>query len=154
MENSPSQRSEWLFLLVDDDPHSAKFFRRRMAAIAQDKVNLNLDWFESPARALSAIKGYQSNAQNRFAEAVPNLIIIDLKFSSNANLGFMNNVMPMLRAANIPLVTFIANDDAAVRNVHLEAGASDCFTRHSELSRYDAELTRMLALTRRLQSAA
>lgn len=154
MKNSMAQRDDWLFVLVDDDPHSAKFFRRRMAEVAQDKVNLNLDWFESPTRALSAIQNFKSDTQNPFSQGVPDMFVLDLKYSSSANLDFMESAMPSLKSANIPLVVFLPNNNELSRSTHMNAGAQDCFIRQSELPRYDAELTRILALTRRVSNTA
>lgn len=147
-------QEERLFLLIDDDEYSAKFFRRRMNVVAADKINLDLDWFESPARGLSAIQNLAATLQNHTNTRLADLIIVDLKATSDANLNFVPQAAAILRQTSVPLVVFIPQTDAKLAQSLIDAGATECFVRHAELSQYDAELTRIIALSRRWNKAA
>lgn len=146
MNNFATPRAERLFLIVDDDPHSARFFRQRIIAATGRSTIIRVDWFESADGGLLAIESLQDQDRQQ-VRRLPDLIIIDLKASSMANMEFLTKAEPSIKALPVPSTVFAKQAGKAKQSAYLKAGAAAIFERHADLEQYDAELARMITLS-------
>lgn len=118
--------------LVDDDDHSAHLFMRMLAANDGPSVRHYGDDAKSLAELSQALKDPLAHW--------PDILVVDLKSHSNANLEFVRRYQACLHQKGIGVVVMIPPVSRAVRMMYHEAGAAAVFFRQPELDAYRREL--------------
>ena len=119
--------------LIDDDGHSAHLFMRMLAANDGPSVCHYGD-AETGIADLAEVLGNPKASW-------PDLLVVDLKSHSDANLDFVRRHHAGLRQKGVTLVVMVPLHDGARRKTYLEAGAAAVFFRQPELTAYRQELT-------------
>lgn len=121
---------EPLFVLVDDHIHSARMMRRAVREVAHPA---HLAWIGNARRAERTLVRLLERGPR------PDMVIVDLKSSSDATARFIGGIWNRLKAARVPIVAF--SDGAGDRRRGLiESGADAVFERHHDLDAYRAEV--------------
>ncbi len=129
------------FVLIDDDPHSARFLMRKLEAAARQSISWEYhEDAEAGRNALSARRAAGDHAD---------LVIVDLKAHSQANEEFISAIVP----AGSPVVTMIAGADDARRGALRRAGVAEVFDRPADIDAYTAEVSKLLAVAARFDRA-
>lgn len=118
--------------LIDDDGHSARLFMRGLAANDGPTVRHfggDRDGFANLAQVLSDPRSHW-----------PELLVVDLKGHSQANLEFVRRHQAWLHQKGVMPVVMVPPTDRAGRMIYLEAGAAAVFFRQSEADSYRHEL--------------
>lgn len=117
--------------LIDDDAHSGYLFVRMLAAVGGPAVE-----------HYSGEEGFADLAtllNDPFADW-PDIIVLDLKAGSRANLDFLSRHHGFLRQKGINIAVMIPPAAAAACAPYYEAGASGVFFRQPDLDAYRREL--------------
>ncbi|MGV8831056.1 MAG: hypothetical protein ACOH2N_03695 [Devosia sp.] len=114
--------------LVDDDEHSTHLLTRTLVDQGAHGVQAYGDADAALGR-LKAVLGDRSAAQ-------PEMIIIDLKAHSGANLEFLCAIKELIRHNHVPAVVMVQVPEEQGRRILLENGASAVFVRHRERDAY------------------
>jgi CheY-like chemotaxis protein len=117
--------------LIDDDAHSAYLFVRMLAAVGGPAVE-HYNGEEGFADLATVLN-------DPFADW-PDVIVLDLKAGSHANLGFLSRHHAFLRQKGIAIAVMIPPGNAADSARCYEAGASAVFFRQPDLDAYRREL--------------
>ncbi len=128
-----------MFYLIDDDQNSAAFLMRKLDS-AESRFGVQCQWFnsaESGHEMMMAISA--TSSQDR-----PDLVIVDLKSSSQANENFLVSVAEIARSAGVPLVTMVNSADTDKRAALRRAGADEIFKRPADVMEYRSEVERLI----------
>lgn len=137
MENLP------FLALVDDDPHSAQLLTRTLLSQGSPDIRFYGDAEAGRLRLNGVLAGPAGDW--------PDLLIIDLKAHSRANLEFMATVQSLARQKGVPIVVMAASLDSSGQNALREAGASAIFFRHPERDAYRREAAGIISFWARRQ---
>ena len=118
--------------LIDDDGHSARLFMRVLAVNDGPSVR----HYRDEEEALADLAHVLSDPQSHW----PELLVVDLKGHSHANLEFIRRHQAWLRQKGVAVVVMVPPTNRAGRMVYLEAGAAAVFFRQSEADAYRHEL--------------
>ena len=118
--------------LIDDDGHSARLFMRVLAANDGPSVR----HYSDDEEAVEDLGQVLSDPQSHW----PELLVVDLKGHSQANLEFIRRHQAWLHQKGVALLVMVPPTNRAGRMVYLEAGATAVFFRQSEADAYRHEL--------------
>ncbi|MBN9332257.1 hypothetical protein [Devosia sp.] len=118
--------------LIDDDGHSAHLFMRMLAANDGPSVRHYGDEVEG----LAELAGELSDPRSHW----PDLLVVDLKGHSNANVEFVRRHQAWLHQKGVAVVVMVPPTSRAVRMMYHEAGAAAVFFRQPEVNAYRHEL--------------
>lgn len=118
--------------LIDDDGHSAHLFMRVLAANDGPSVR----HYSDDDEAIDDLAQVLSDPQSHW----PELLVVDLKGHSHANLEFVRRYQAWLHQKGVALLVMVPPTNRAGRMVYLEAGATAVFFRQSEADAYRHEL--------------
>jgi DNA-binding response OmpR family regulator len=118
--------------LIDDDNHSARLFMRALAANDGPSVRHYGDHEEG----LTDLAHDLSDPQSHW----PEVLVVDLKGHSQANLEFVRSHQCWLHQKGVALVVMVPPTDRAGRMVYHEAGATAVFFRQPEAEAYRHEV--------------
>jgi DNA-binding response OmpR family regulator len=118
--------------LIDDDGHSARLFMRVLAANDGPSVR----HYSDDEEAVEDLAQVLSDPQSHW----PELLVVDLKGHSQANLEFICRHQAWLHQKGVALLVMVPPTNRAGRMVYLEAGATAVFFRQSEADAYRHEL--------------
>lgn len=133
--------------LIDDDGHSAHLFMRMFAANDGPAVHHYGDEHNGAANLALVLNDPRSHW--------PDLLVVDLKGHSGANLEFLRRHRAWLHQKGVALVVMVPPTNRAGRMVYHEAGANAVFFRQPELDAYRRELAGIIdfwARTERLDA--
>lgn len=128
---SPFAQSPFIGL-IDDDSHSARLFMRVLAANGGPSVC----HYGDEGEAIAALARILSDPQLHW----PELLVVDLKGHSHANLEFVRRHQACLHQKGVALIVMVPPTDRAGRMKYLEAGATAVFFRQPEAEAYRHEL--------------
>lgn len=123
---------EPFFVLVDDHIHSARLMRR---AVREAAHLAQFAWIGNARRAERTL----ARLFDQRGALRPDLVIVDLKSSSDATARFIGGVWNRLNAAGVPIVALSDRPDGD-RQTLMESGADAVFERHHDLDAYRAEI--------------
>lgn len=123
-----------VFMLVDEQLHSARLLRR---ALRHLHIPAQLLWIGDGPRSLRKLK--EIITKNH--EQLPDLLIVDLKSHSGATEAFLNDIAQLLREANISIAVIAPSLDPDLRHGLIAAGADGVFQRHHDLHAYRREIS-------------
>jgi len=129
--------------IIDDDEHSAHLLTRTLLAQGAPAVR-HLGDGEAGWPALLAILG----DVNRIW---PDLLVVDLKAHSAANLDFVARGQSTLRQKGVPLVVMTQPLDRNGRQALYDAGASAVFFRQAEYDAYWHEVAGLIDFQARIE---
>lgn len=118
-------------VLVDDDAHSARLMTRMLLAHGAPSI----EWIDNAEAGLSKIKIALSGRDI----ALPGLMIVDLKSSSDATPQFVAEASGLDQRRDIPLAAMAQDGDRYGRDRLLGVGAHVVFERKADLHDYRAE---------------
>lgn len=127
------------YLLVDDDPHSARLLRRTLGALCDEAIN----WIDIADHGLSQIKTVLSGPDI----GLFTMIVVDLKGSSRATAEFVARIPSQRRGIPVAAMAFEDGPDAA--GSLLRAGADAVFVRRGDLLAYREEASALVEFQRR-----
>lgn len=114
--------------LIDDDAHSAQLLTRTLLEQGAPGVQN----YGDAGLAMSRLNGLMADP----AAALPQLIIVDLKEHSGANLEFLETARQLLRHCGVSVVVLSAHKDEARRQALLANGAASVWIRHADRDSY------------------
>lgn len=120
-----------LFVLVDDHIHSARMMRRAI----REACPAQFVWIGNARRAGRTLERLLDQA----GSSRPDMVIVDLKSSSDATARFIGDVWNRLKAAGVQIVALSDCANGARRTL-IESGADAVFERHHDLDAYRAEV--------------
>ncbi len=126
MENLP------FVALVDDDRHSAQLVTRMLLAQGAPDI----EWYGDAATGGAKLTHVLANPAANW----PNLVIVDLKAHSRANVDFITAIQSLTLQKGVPVVAMAPPLGPDSRNALLESGAAAVFYRHAELDAYRREV--------------
>lgn len=118
--------------LIDDDSHSAHLFMRMLAANDGPAVRHYGDDRDGMTGLAQALSDPQSDW--------PDILVVDLKGHSRANLEFVQHHQSVLHHRGVALVVMVPPTNRAGRMIYHEAGAAAVFFRQPEVDAYRHEL--------------
>lgn len=127
------------FLLVDDDPHSARLMIRTLTGLSGSKVT----WIDQIDAGLRQIKTALSGTDIDLFT----MIIVDLKGNSRATRDFVARIPGTRRG--VAVAAMALDDDPDSRRSLLQAGADAVFVRRADLQDYRAEAAAIVEFQRR-----
>lgn len=127
------------FLLVDDDPHSARLLKRTLSGLSGQSV----EWIGDVDGGLRQIKTALSGPDI----GLFTMIIVDVKDSSRATADFVARIPGQRRG--IPVVAMAFEDDPNASRSLLQAGADAVFVRRADRLAYRAEVAAIVEFQRR-----
>jgi CheY-like chemotaxis protein len=134
-----------LFLLIDDDEHSAYFFNKTTRALDKD---VGVEWIADCAGAEAMVGGLAIHpGRDR-----PDLIIVDLKANSQATANFIARIRKPAAALGVPIVAMAISLERTVRETMLQRGAAAVFERSPDLQTYRGEVQAIIDLAIRLHT--
>lgn len=151
MLDAQANRPKRSFLLIDDDKFSARFFTRQLRKRAEGKASIVVKWLNTAKDGITALQSLSAKSAN---DGLPNLVVVDLKTSSSANLEFLRSVSLQLQGTTLRIAVFTASKDVQTKQALTDAGATAVFERHSNLENFGAELDSLLQLSAEMARAA
>lgn len=130
---SHSEGEDPLFLLVDDDEHSAYFLTKTLGAVTR---GVRVDWVADAALAESRLDALDEGADRER----PELIIVDLKANSHAASNFIGRIDALARRLGIPVVAMAGSLERYMREALIRRGAAAVFERSPDLDLYRSEV--------------
>jgi len=118
--------------LIDDDGHSAHLFMRVLAANDGPLVR----HYGDDEEGLSDLAHVLSDPRSDW----PDILVVDLKAHSDANLEFVRRHQAWLHQKGVALVVMVPPTNRAGRMIYHEAGATAVFFRQSDVDAYRHEL--------------
>lgn len=118
--------------LVDDDAHSARLITRLLVAHGSPEVH----WLETAESAAAEI----SKALADPSAAMPELVVVDLKASSQATREFILALRKLEGTADLIVVAMAPDLDKDIRDELIDAGADAVFQRHADLDTFRREI--------------
>lgn len=122
---------EPLFVLVDDHVHSARMMRR---ALRDGGHPAQFAWIGDARRGERTLARLLDQDGPR-----PDMVIVDLKSTSDATIQFIGRIWNRLKAAGVPVIA-LSDDASGGRRALIESGADAVFARHHDLDAYRAEI--------------
>ncbi len=129
--------------LIDDDAHSAYLLTRMLRAQKSPEVRHLGGATEGEIAITVMLADVTANW--------PELLIVDLKAHSGANLEFLHRNHALLRQKGIPVAVMTPPTDRAGRESLLRAGASAVFFRQAELDAFRHEASAIVGFWARHQ---
>lgn len=120
-----------LFVLVDDHVHSARMMRR---TLREGDHPPRFAWIGDARRGERTLTRLLDQDGLR-----PDMVIVDLKSTSDATTRFIGRIWNRLKAAGVPVVA-LSDDTRGGRRALIESGADAVFARHHDLDAYRAEI--------------
>lgn len=117
--------------LVDDDSHSARLMIRMLLAHGAPSVS----WLNGEALASAELGAMLENDN----AALPGLVIVDLKGSTNATRDFVARLRGMRDGRSLLIAAVAPSLEREVRDVLLNAGADAVFQRHADINFFRRE---------------
>jgi CheY-like chemotaxis protein len=117
--------------LVDDDSHSARLMIRMLLAHGAPSVS----WLNGEALAIAEIRRLLDDAH----AAIPGLVVVDLKASSDATSDFIANLRTMPDGHALLIAAMASTLEREPREALLAAGADAVFERHADINSYRRE---------------
>lgn len=127
---------EPLFVLVDDHIHSARMMRR---ALREGHHPAQFVWIGDARRGERTLARLLDQGQIR-----PDMVIVDLKSTTDATTRFIGRIWNRLKAAGVPLVA-LSDGANGERKALIESGANEVFARHHDLEAYRAEIANIFS---------
>ncbi|WP_127145299.1 response regulator [Pelagibacterium montanilacus] len=122
-----------VFMLVDDQVHSARLLSR---ALAETDMAPRLVWLGDARRGHRLFTHLARSAPGR----LPDMLVVDLKSHSDASSDFIESIRNETDQHHIPVAAIAASLDAPVRQKLLRSGAAAVFQRHPDIASYRAEI--------------
>lgn len=122
--------------LVDDDIHSARLLTRMLTAHGSPEVR----WHDSATTGAAEIA--QALAED--SATLPDLIVVDLKASSDATRDFIAGLRKLEGAEKLLVVAMSATLDKDIRDVIIDSGADAVFQRHPDIDPYRREVANIV----------
>jgi len=129
--------------LIDDDAHSSYLLSRMLRAEQAPPVRYLGGATEGEVAMTVTLADVSADW--------PDLLIIDLKSHSGANLEFLHRNNTLLRQKGIPVAVMTPPSDREARETLHRAGASAVFFRQSELDAYRHEAAAIVSFWARNQ---
>lgn len=117
--------------LVDDDSHSARLMIRMLLAHGAPSVS----WLDGEAMATTEIGKLLDND----TAALPGLVIVDLKSTSNATPEFITKLRGMRDGRSLLIGALAPNLERETREIYLSAGADAVFERQADIDSFRRE---------------
>ena len=114
--------------LIDDDAHSAQLLTRTLL----DQGASGVHCYGDAGLAITRLRALMADP----AATLPQLIIVDLKEHSGANLEFLETARQLLRNFGVSVVVLAAQKDEARRQALLANGAASVWVRHADRDAY------------------
>ena len=153
MHNVQADRPTRSFLLIDDDQYSATFFSNQLEKCAGCEVAVLINWVSSAQSGQVALEGLTRCVDRT---QIPDVVVVDLKASSSANLNFVQQVSTRVKNTGVKLAVFVTPGSVDAEKMHAfaTAGASAVFERHANLDAFRTELSSLLQLSQGNSHAA
>lgn len=129
--------------LVDDDQHSAHLLTRMLIAHGSPSVQ----WYGAADAGHAMLDAVLANPMASW----PDLLIVDLKSHSGANLEFLYSIQSLARQKGVPVAVMSPPLERAGRDALHDAGASAVFFRRAELDAYRREAAGIVSFWARSQ---
>lgn len=130
-----------LFVLVDDQMHSARLMWRTLSGI---DPTITFRWLGNAGRGARLLADIFDGVASR----TPQLIIIDLKAHSRATAEFVATIAATADLLDIPIAAMSPSLEPREREVLLASGADGVFERHGNLTTYTEEVRQLAAFWR------
>lgn len=114
--------------LIDDDEHSAHLLTRTLV----DQGAHGVQCYGDANQGFIRLRAVLSDAR----AAWPEIVILDLKEHSGANLEFLETIRQLTRQHGVPVVVLAPQPDETCRQALLAAGAAAVFVRHADRDAY------------------
>jgi DNA-binding NarL/FixJ family response regulator len=138
-----SAEDQSFIALIDDDAHSSYLLTRMLRSQDAPAVQYLGGATEGEVAITVLLADVTANW--------PDLLIIDLKAHSGANLEFLHRNHTLLRQKGIPVAVMTPPSDREARETLHRAGASAVFFRQSELDAYRHEAAAIVSFWARHQ---
>lgn len=142
-QSSHAIRPRRSILLIDDDKFSAKFFSKQLHTQSNGNMDIAVKWLSSPKEGIEAISALANDA----TALLPDLIVIDLKDSSSANLNFLLTASKTIQNTSVRLAVFTFTLKTEAKKALTDAGAVEVFERHSDLEKFGQEMDNLLSIS-------
>jgi CheY-like chemotaxis protein len=132
--------------LIDDDSHSARLLGRALLAAGAPSVS----WIGDAGNGIERLQALIAQGQ-----ALPELVLVDLKESSSATLQFLRAAGTVRARTGLMMAAMSLSSERSIRDQYLAAGAVAVFVRHGDREAYREEaagIVNFWAQSRRVQA--
>lgn len=128
---------EPVFVLVDDQIHSARLMHR---AMRMNAPATRIVWIGNARRAERTLIRVLDAGQRQ----LPDMVIVNLKTDSSASAAFIARIGNLAASAGVPVAAIADRGTAGNHPALLKSGADAVFVRHHELGAYRAEMAEIV----------
>jgi len=116
--------------LIDDDDHSSRLLGRALLAAGAPSVA----WVGDADNGVERLGALVAQGQ-----ALPDLVVVDLKRSSTATLQFIRDAADIRARTGLMMAAMAISGERSLRDQFLAAGAVAVFVRHADREAYREE---------------
>lgn len=135
--NAPWTYRQPYLALVDDDPRTARLLTRMLLAHGAPSVR----WLEGADHGRTELAELLAAPENQ----LPELVIVDLKISSEATAAFIKSVRSMPYAHSLVIAAMTSAPERRLHEQQLSAGADAVFERVADDTDYRREAARLVS---------